>query len=167
MEYSKPAPIALGAKDGRNLSIAGGTYRILVSGKQTGGAFATIEMNVPPGSGPGPHAHPDFEESFYVLEGEVEVKSEASTYLASKGAFVNIPKGGIIHCFKNKSDKPAKLLCTVTPAGLEDMFEEIGTPVTFGQVAPSSPPGPEALENMKVIAEKYGQTLYPPDYLDK
>src|ERR1700712_3462672 len=124
MENLKPKPITIGEQDGQNLSIVGDTYRILITGKETVGTFATIDMLIPPGGGPGPHAHPDFEETFYVIDGEVEVKSEAGTYIAKKGAYVVIPKGGIVHCFKNKSDKMAHLLCTEIPAGLEEMFLE-------------------------------------------
>jgi len=167
----KQTPITVGADDKQGLSIAGGTYRILVSGRETEGAFATIEMMVPPGGGPGPHSHADFQESFYVIDGEVEVKSETdtsevSTYTAGKGAFIVIPKGGIVHCFKNKTDKPALLLCVVVPSGLEEMFEEMGQPVVAGKVSPPAPMDAEKMENMKALAAKYGQILYPPDYLD-
>src|SRR5450631_2824302 len=80
MENSKHPPITVDAKDGQNVSVVGDTYRILVTGKQTGGAFATIDMLIPPAGGPGPHAHAEFQESFYVIAGEIEVKSEAGTY---------------------------------------------------------------------------------------
>ena len=83
MENQKPAPITIGAQEGQNLSVVGDTYRILVTGKQTGNAFATIDMLIPPGGGPGPHAHPDFEETFYVIDGEVEVKEDISSFPVS------------------------------------------------------------------------------------
>jgi quercetin dioxygenase-like cupin family protein len=165
MENEKQAPKTLGADQGDTVSMMGGNYRILVSGKETGGAFATIEMLVPPGGGPGPHAHAQFEESFYIVDGEVEVKSEAGTYTATKGAFISIPKGGIVHGFKNKSDKMAQLLCTVVPAGLEEMFLEMGTPVQAGQFLPPPAMDADTAKKMAAIAEKHGQKLYPPDYL--
>jgi quercetin dioxygenase-like cupin family protein len=167
MENEKKAPKTLGAAEGETLSIMGGNYRVLISGKETGGAFATIEMLVPPGGGPGPHAHPQFEESFYIVDGEVEVRSEASTYIATKGAFISIPKGGIVHGFKNKGDKIAHLICMVVPAGLEEMFLEMGQPVKSGEFLPPPPMDPETAKRMTAMAEKYGQKLYPPDYLDK
>jgi quercetin dioxygenase-like cupin family protein len=166
MENLKPAPLALGAQDGQNLSVVGDTYRILVTGKDTGGEFATIDMLVPPGGGPGPHAHPDFQETFYVVDGEIEVKSEAGTYIAEKGAYIVIPKGGIVHCFKNKSDKLAHLLCTVVPAGLEELFLELGKPVTAGEFLPAPHMDTESIKKLIPILEKHGQKVYPPDYLD-
>jgi quercetin dioxygenase-like cupin family protein len=167
MENQKPAPIAVGAQDGKTVSVAGNTYRILATGKQTNNAFATIDMMVPPGGGPGPHAHPDIQETFYVVDGEVEVKSEAGTYIAKKGSYVVIPKGGIVHAFKNKADKMAHLLCTVVPSGLEEMFMELGQPIAFGEFLPPPPMDPESMKKLIAILEKYGQKPFPPDYLDR
>ncbi|WP_244228870.1 cupin domain-containing protein [Mucilaginibacter endophyticus] len=152
---------------GKILAVIGGNYRVLVSGQQTGGAFSTIEMRVPPQNGPSPHSHADFFESFYVVDGEVEVHSEAGTYTARKGAFVLIPKGGVVHYFKNISDQMAQLLCTVAPAGLEDFFEEIGEPVAAGQFLPPPPMYAESLKRIQNIARSHGQVLYPADFLDK
>ena len=54
-----------------HLGIVGDTYTITVSGDETDGRFCVIDMYVPPGGGPGPHRH-DFEETFILLEGQVE-----------------------------------------------------------------------------------------------
>jgi len=140
-----------GADQGEKLSIAGGSYRILIRGEATGNRFAVIEMLVPPGAGPAPHAHPDIHETFYVVEGEVEFRTEAGKQLAASGAYINIPFNGGAHAFKNLSDTSARLVCTVTPAGLESMFREIS----------GLPP-----EEVRAVAAKYVRKLYPPDYLD-
>ncbi|MBF4518427.1 cupin domain-containing protein [Flavobacterium sp. ANB] len=158
----KPAIITVDETEGQKLKIAGGNYRIIISGKQTNGEYAVIEMSVPPGAGPNPHSHADFLETFYVLEGEVSFKSEDGTYIAKQNSFVNIPKGGIVHGFKNLSDKPAKLLCTVTPAGLDDLFEEIA-----GYLETNSDNEIETKEKINSIFEKYGQKMFSPDYLDR
>ena len=152
--------------DGQCVSVVGDTYRIVLDGKQTGGAFAVIDMLIPPGGGPGPHAHAAVQETFYVVAGEVQVKSTAGSYTARAGAYVSIPKGGAVHCFKNVSSAPAHLLCTVTPSGMEEMFRELGSPIAADTFAPPPALGPEELKRFGAIAEKYGQTLYPPDFLD-
>ena len=159
--------IKVTSDEGQFLSVVGDTYRLVITGKETNGAYAMIDMLVPPGAGPGPHSHADFQESFYVLDGEVEIKTEHETFIAKKGSFVNIPLGGLVHCFKNISDQNARLLCTVVPSGLEEFFLEIGEPVASGTFLPAPEFNPEKLESIKAIAEKYGQRLYPPDYLDK
>ncbi|GAA4504207.1 hypothetical protein GCM10023172_30130 [Hymenobacter ginsengisoli] len=166
METHKQAPTTLGPQQGETLAVMGSNYRILVGGKDTAGAYATIDMLVPPGGGPGPHAHPAIEETFFVVAGEVEVKSEAGTYVATAGSFIRIPKGGVVHGFKNKSALPARLLCTVVPAGLEEFFQEIGQPVEVGQFLPPPVLDAVAIQRIQALAKEYGQQVFPPNYLD-
>lgn len=166
MKDIKKAPIIVGPKEGRNFSVVGDTYRILIGGQETNGTFVAIDMLIPPGGGPGPHEHSEIEESFYVIDGEIEIKSEFGTYTASKGSFVNIPKGGVIHEFKNKTQKIAHVVCVVVPSGLESFFEEIGRPVAYGEFLPPPQMDPVYAKKLGEIAERYGQKVYPPDYLD-
>lgn len=141
------------------LNIAGGAYRVLVPGKQTNDSYAIIEMSVPPGAGPVPHAHPDFEEIFFVLEGTLHFYTKEGSTLVQKGDTVVIPKGGSIHNFKNLADQPAKLLCTVIPAGLDQFFTEAAT---YLETKPGNTA--EMKQFLQALSEKYGQQLYPPDY---
>ena len=150
---------------GQSLSVVGDNYRIIIPGTLTQGAYAVIDMLVPPGGGPGPHSHSDIQELFYVVDGEIEFKTETGKYVATKGSFVNIPKGGEVHCFKNTSNTTAHLLCTVIPAGLDALFQEIGTPTTPGVFLPPPALTPDDLQRLRSAAEKHGQKLYPPDYL--
>jgi len=166
MEQKKNAVTTVGSEDGLNLSVVGDTYRIVISGKQTEGAYALIDMMIPSGAGPGPHSHPDFHEGFYVLEGEIEFKTELETYTAKVGSFVNIPLGGVVHCFKNKTKTTAHLMCMVIPSGLEKFFEEIGKPVTPGAFLPPPPMDPDTQKRLQEIAKKYNMKVFPPDYLD-
>ena len=150
---------------GQSLSVVGDTYRILISGEQTSGNYAVIDMLIPPGGGPGPHAHKGIQEMFYVVEGEIDFKMEGGSYKAKKDSFVNIPLGGTIHCFKNTTNNVVHLLCTVVPAGLDDFFKEIGKPVGAGTFLAPSILTDEEQDKLKAVAKKYGQELYPPHYL--
>ena len=111
----------------RHISVAGGTYTILVTGAETAGRYCLIDMLVPDGGGPPPHRH-DFEEMFTLLEGELEFtfRGEKSTIRA--GATVNVPANAP-HSFVNKSGKTARMLCMCTPAGQEAFFMAVGDPV--------------------------------------
>jgi len=111
----------------RHVAVAGGTYTILVSGKNTAGRYSLIDMLVPPGGGPPPHRH-DFEEMFTIVDGEIELTFRGEKHRAGAGSTVNIPANAP-HAFKNVSDKPARLLCMCTPAGQEEFFVEVGDPV--------------------------------------
>jgi len=107
-----------------HVAVVGDVYTILITGEQTAGRYALIDMFVPPGGGPPPHRH-DFEEMFHVLDGEVQVLFRGARSTARAGATVNIPANAL-HEFKNLADKPARPLCLVSPAGEEQFFLEIG-----------------------------------------
>jgi len=154
------------ATAGDTLGVAGNNYRMIVTGAKTAGAYSCFDMLVPPGGGPAPHAHPKMQEFFYVVEGEVTFKTQAGRATIGKGGFIHIPFDGGAHAFKNESGENARLLCTVMPAGLEAVFALIGTPVAPGQFLPVQPVTAAQKEQLKTLGEQFGQTIYPPDYLD-
>ena len=144
----------------RHVSIAGGTYTILVSGEQTRGRYTLIDMIVPPGGGPPPHRH-DFEEMFTILEGEIELTFRGEAHHASAGVTVNVPANAP-HFFKNTSDKPARLLCMCSPAGQENLFMEVGDPVESRTSPPPRLSPDEQAErraHAKALAAKYRTEL--------
>jgi quercetin dioxygenase-like cupin family protein len=130
-----------------HISVAGGTYTILVSGKETGGRYSLIDMLVPPGGGPPPHRH-DFEEMFTILDGEIELTFRGSTHRASAGSTVNVPANAP-HSFRNVSEKPARMLCMCTPAGQEEFFMAVGDPVGSRTAPPPKLSDAERAERMQ------------------
>ena len=144
----------------RHISVAGGTYTILVSGEETGGRYCLLDMLVPPGGGPPPHRH-DFEEMFTILDGEIELNFRGETHSASAGSTVNIPANAP-HSFRNKSDKPARLLCMCTPAGQEEFFMAVGDPVD-SRTAPtpklSKAEQAERVQRAEALSAKYRTEL--------
>ena len=120
-----------------HLGVAGGTYTILLTGRDTAGRYCMIDMYVPPGGGPPPHRH-DFEESFTVLEGEIDATFRGAKETVRAGQVINIPANAP-HQFRNNSEMPARLLCICSPAGQEDYFLEIGVPVATRTTLPPKP----------------------------
>jgi quercetin dioxygenase-like cupin family protein len=110
-----------------HLGVVGDTYTILLTGDDTAGRFCLIDMLVPPGGGPPPHRH-DFEETFMLLEGEIEVTFRGAKSVVRAGEVANIPANAP-HVFTNASDRPARLLCLCSPAGQEKFFAEVGIPL--------------------------------------
>jgi quercetin dioxygenase-like cupin family protein len=166
MESTNNSLTSVAAQEGPSVSVVGDTYRIVIGSEQTNGAYALIDMLIPPKGGPQPHSHANFQEAFYIIDGEIEVTTKKKTYTATKGSYVNIPFNGPVHKFTNKTVKTAHILCLTTPAGMEKMFEEIGKPVAADTFLPPPQMTPEEQKQVQSIAEKYGQKLYPPDYLD-
>jgi quercetin dioxygenase-like cupin family protein len=120
-----------------HIAVVGDTYTILVAGKDTGGRYCLIDMHVPPGGGPPPHRH-DFEESFTVLEGEIEATFRGRQTTVRAGQVINIPANAP-HRFRNNSERAARLLCLCSPAGMDEFFLEIGIPVATRTTAPPEP----------------------------
>ena len=117
-----------------HIGLVGDTYTIFLAGKDTDARFCLIDMHIPPGGGPPPHRH-DFEESFIILEGEIEATFRRVKSIAAAGETVHIPANAP-HQFQNKSDRPARLLCICSPAGQEQFFAELGVPVATRTTPP-------------------------------
>jgi mannose-6-phosphate isomerase-like protein (cupin superfamily) len=140
--------------EGRTIAVVGDVYRFMATGDDTNGKYAIWEAIVPPGGGPPPHVHSREEEGFYILEGEIAVQIGDKRTLATAGMFANMPVG-TPHSFKNESTKPARMLISVAPAGLEKMFFEVGIPVAQGATT-AEPLKKAEIEKMTEIAPRYG-----------
>jgi quercetin dioxygenase-like cupin family protein len=145
-----------------HIGLVGDTYTILLSGKHTAGRFCLIDMHIPPGGGPPLHRH-DFEESFILLDGEIEATFRNQKSTAKAGVTLHIPANAP-HQFRNISSQPVRLLCICSPAGQEEFFAEVGVPVASRTTAP--PPLDTAaqaafLARVTSLASKYKTELLP------
>ena len=146
--------------DGPAAWVVGDLYTIKASGQDTGGAYALIEVMVPPHSGPPPHLHRREDEAFYIVEGEFEVHVDEERHTAGPGSWVQMAKGSVHH-FKNIGPKPAKMLILATPAGLDEFFLEAGRKAT--DTSPESGAATtEDKERLFAIAPKYEIEMNPP-----
>jgi quercetin dioxygenase-like cupin family protein len=137
----------------------GDELRFLITGEETNGAFCIMEASVAPGGGPPPHIHHREDESFFLLQGALTVNVGDKTLHASPGDFVHLPRG-IAHSFKNTSNVDAKMLVTITPAGLEKFFEAVFDLAVPGGVPPQM--GPEMKARAMAAAPKVGLELLMP-----
>src|SRR6202035_5369263 len=117
-----------------HIGLVGDTYTILLSGVDTAGRFTLIDMHVPPGGGPPPHRH-DFEETFSLLDGELQATFRGEKRMVRAGETIHIPANAP-HQFHNASSKPVRMLCICSPAGYEEFFKEVGTAVATRTTPP-------------------------------
>ena len=148
------SPSVVNPAQGRTVAVVGDVYRFLATGAETGGKYALWEAIVQPGGGPPPHVHSREEEGFYILEGEVAFHVGEERLMATAGMFVNMPVG-TPHSFKNESAHAARMLISVAPAGLEEMFFEVGVPVAPGSTS-APPPTKAEIERLLAAAPRYG-----------
>ena len=92
-EARRPAltPFTLGREHQRPLHIVGEQLTVLASGAQTG-SYEIFRLLGPEGSGPPPHTHP-WEESFYVIAGQVIFGINEDEENAEPGTLVHLPAG--------------------------------------------------------------------------
>ena len=138
----------------------GDTYTITVTGEDTNGRFCVIDMHIPPGGGPPPHRH-DFEETFILLEGEMEATFRGQKSTVHAGETLNIPANAP-HQFNNASPRPVRMLCICSPAGQEKFFTEVGVPVATRTTPPPKLGDEEQvafIEKVRALAPKYRTEL--------
>lgn len=157
-----PQPLIRTSAEGRSIAVVGDVYRFLATGADTNGKYALWEAIVPPGGGPPPHVHSREEEGFYILEGEITFQIGDQRVVATAGMFANMPVG-TQHSFRNESTRPAKMLISVAPAGLEQMFFEFGVPVEQGATTAATPTK-EEIEKLLEIAPRYGIEIRLPGH---
>ena len=133
-----------------HIGLVGNTYTILLTGKDTAGRYCLIDMHVLPGGGPPAHRH-DFEETFAVLEGEIEATFRGERSTVRAGQTIHIPANAP-HRFQNNSERPARLMCICSPAGQEEFFMELGVRVATPTTAPSTL-GPAGQAELKAKSE--------------
>lgn len=101
--------------------------RILITGADTAGAFGLVESGIQPRVLAGPmHTHANEQGFWYVLEGEFAAQVGDQEVRAGPGALVFAPRG-VPHTYWNPGDAPARYFELFAPAGLEQMFERLGT----------------------------------------
>jgi quercetin dioxygenase-like cupin family protein len=100
------------------------TTNVLLRSEETGGHVSVTEIVVPPHSaGPPLHTH-DFDEAFYILEGELIFQVDDA--LVAKGAGeLSFAARNVAHTLANHSDAPARYVLVCTPAGFERHWARI------------------------------------------
>ena len=117
-------PIVHPPGSGRVVGVLGGQSTFKVLSEQTGGAYAVLEQQVPPGHGPPLHVHRHETEILYILEGLFEVTLGDRTVEAPAGTMAVGPRD-IPHTFRNVGPTPGKLLLTVIPGRFSNYFVEV------------------------------------------
>jgi len=130
----------------------------LARGEDTGGQFSLFEAKGIPGMEPPPHVHENEDETYYLLEGEMQFRIGKEEFTGKQGDFIFLPRN-IEHEFRVLS-KNFRCLCGIYPAGLEHYFDKLSVPHRSENIPPLelTPPSPEAMEMMEELSKQYGIT---------
>jgi quercetin dioxygenase-like cupin family protein len=131
-----------------------GRVKVLLRGADSGGQLALMDNVVPPGAKGPPLHHHDFDEAFYLLEGEATFQLGDDLVTRHAGELVWAPRGAH-HTFANQSGADIRWLLICVPAGFERYFQRIAA-----DEAGVDPP-PDALEpwpEVIVVGPRIGES---------
>jgi quercetin dioxygenase-like cupin family protein len=95
--------------------------KVLLRSEESDGAVAVLEVRSSAEfAGPPLHQH-DFDEAFYVLEGELTFRLRDELFTRNAGELAFAPRG-VPHTYANLSGAEARALIVCTPAGFERYF---------------------------------------------
>jgi quercetin dioxygenase-like cupin family protein len=137
----------------------GGLHTWKATEEETGGAFLIFEDSLDAGKVTPLHRHPDADETFYMLEGEIVLHVDGAECQLGAGGIAVIPRG-IPHAFKVTSAH-ARMLCLQTPGGGGVFYRLASEPALHGE-----PPAPIDFDRVQAAATRTGaiEILGPPPF---
>lgn len=139
------------ASEGNWLNVLGMQLKFLCTSDDTQGRYSSMLNTVPQGLGAPPHQHP-WDESFYVLKGEVEFMLGDERHVLKNGDYVLAP-ANTPHAFKGLSNEEGLLIPFESPGHSHRFFQEINDTVRAI---------PEDLGKMPDIGERHQVTFIQP-----
>ena len=128
---------------------------------QTTGNFDMVVFETPAGvQGPPSHSHETYQETFLILEGEMEFMVNGKTSTCRAGESIDVPSG-TLHTFNNTSDKACKWVNIHSPKGFYSFFERFGVPVEETNSLAKSV-HPDLIQKVLAEAETYDMCIAVP-----
>ncbi len=132
----------------RSLNVVGEQITILASKGATHG-YEVFFQEGPDGSGPPPHSHP-WDETFYVIRGDIEVGMDEKPMTAGPGTIVHLP-AGTVHWFRFGKGGGQMISVAGVGSKASTLFTDIDAEI---------PPGPPDIERLQKIAKRIGVRVF-------
>ncbi|CAG9184889.1 hypothetical protein LMG23992_05361 [Cupriavidus laharis] len=144
----KPQPFAVTPDaHGRALNVVGEKITVLAPNTATQGYEVFLQQGEE-GSGPPPHSH-DWDESFYITRGTIDIGYDDQVITATAGTFVHVP-AGTVHHFRFGPGGGEMISVTSQGGRASRLFTRIDEEI---------PPGPPDLEKLLAVAQECGVTV--------
>ena len=130
------------------LNIVGEHVTVLASGEATEGYELFLQRG-PEGSGPPPHSHP-WDESFFVVRGQIDFGIGGESMTASPGTLVHLP-AGTVHWFRFAGGG-GEMISMTSRLGASKMFTDMAH-----ELAPVNPD----LEKLTEVGARHGLKVAP------
>lgn len=137
----------------------GGLHTWKATAAETGGAFLIFEDHLDAGKATPLHRHPDADETFVMIEGDIVLSIDGNQCALGAGGIAVVPRG-IPHAFLVTSAQ-ARMLCLQTPGSGEAFYRHASEPATDG-----APPTPVDFDRVRAAAAHTGaiEILGPPPF---
>ena len=116
-------PFVVTPQDLAPMNVLGVRITVLAANTATQGYEITLQEG-DEGAGPPPHSH-DWDESFYVLRGEVEINCAGRLQTLRAGSLVHVPRG-IVHGYRFGPGGGGMLEVSSAGGGATRMFTNVG-----------------------------------------
>ncbi len=130
------------------LNIVGEEITILSSNSESSD-YELFLQEGPEGSGPPPHSH-NWDESFYVINGNIEFGYDDKNLIATQGTLVHLP-AGTVHWFRFGSGGGRMFSITGQKSNAANFFTDL---------ADTIPSGKPELDKLKLVADRNGVTFH-------
>ena len=128
---------------------------IKLSGADTGGHHALIEMVTPTGLGAPPHVHRREEETFYVIDGELSFTVDGQAVIVGPGEVLHIPRD-VPHAFTVTTPHPARYLTVFSPAFFDGFIKASSEPAQGPGMPPVLEPTSADIERINTLMVEFG-----------
>lgn len=133
---TRETTVRAGGQGERRWFCGGGVHTWLATEDETGGAYLLFEDALDEGKMTPLHQHPEADETFYMLEGEVRLHIAGEEQGLAAGGIAIIPRG-VPHAFM-VATPTARMLCLQTPGRGEAFYRHASEPA-----GPGDPPMPD------------------------
>jgi len=147
MNANKLQPLVLRPEEATTYNFpTGETVMLVLTSKDTGGAFTLLEGVFPQGAGAPLHVHNREDELIYVLEGTLAIQIKETHFTVGSGESAFLPRD-IPHAFCNLEKQPVRALALITPGGYEAYFTDVFQLFADGE---------STLTAVTALSKKYG-----------
>ncbi|MFN0136884.1 MAG: cupin domain-containing protein [Phycisphaerae bacterium] len=153
------SPLVIAAAQGRAMPGPGDLTILNLAAADTGNQLSLADYTLDPGVGPPLHRHAREDETFWILEGEVTFVVEDVEHIAGVGTCVFAPRG-TAHTFKNRGDRPARMLVIVTPPRNFEEFYAAFLAIIRQPFVPD-----EAMRQIAALGGRHGLEILGPNPL--
>ena len=133
----------------RALDVVGEKITVLASKDDTHG-YELFFHDGKKSTGPPPHSH-DWDESFFVIRGNIQFGFDGCEMVATPGTLVHLP-AGTEHWFKFESDEGQMLSVTGVGSAAAAFFTQVDADVSDGS----------DISGLAAVAEKHSLIIAPP-----